>query len=218
MAITILKNLLPTAVILSFLLVAISGCGSTTPSASSLYEDAENGLSKNWKVIRGDSSPERIYANNGSQFCINLPVQWINNGDGTWHNPHEYHLTLLNNSDEFFLHVDVGGTGMEVPHYVLGVKIDTDMGARTLTWDAFYNHENIDAKITYHDDNDATLNFPSPIELVRGFGFSDTTLWEHFEVDIEAYLHQFEPTNSVVRVHTFLATGGNLDNIRLSSH
>ena len=61
------------------------------------------------------------------------------------------------------------------------------------------------------------MAFPSPIELVRGFGYEERTVWAHFSVDLVSYLHRFEPNNVILSVEGFIATGGDLDNIRLSS-
>lgn len=204
-----MKNI---AHLLFFLL--LYGCGKST--TTTLYEDAEEGLSSDWYVVKGEDSPAIISSHNDSQYCVNLPVNWYKVSDKIWRNPHEYHLKL-NNEKEKVLTVDVGGTGMEVPHYVLGVKIRTNYGERTLLWDSFYNHEGLSAKKTTHDKGSATMIFPSPTELVRGWGYADTSLWAQFKVDIEAYLHLFEPDNEIEWVDTFIATGGNLDNIRLSS-
>ena len=189
-------------------------CGRTTGSESSaamIFEDAEDGLSHRWQVIKGDSSPSQIKAYNTSTYCIHLPVSW-HEENGNWYNPHEYHLPL-ETEDAYVLELDVGGTGEEIPHYVVGVKIESDYGERTILWNSWYNHEGMPAKYTQES---ATMVFPSPVELVRGFGYEDTTTWSHFRVDIAKALHTFEPDNHITSVSTFIATGGDLDNIGLS--
>ena len=201
---------------LSLLIVTACAPSSHNTSTFILYEDAEEGLNPQWIVMRGESTPSRIEAYNGSQYCVNLPVSWEKNDQGKWYNPHEYHLPL-NNNQGTILEVDVGGTGQEIPHYVLGVIIDTTYGKRTILWDSWYNHENLDAHFTENANGDASIVFPSPVELVRGYGYESTTKWSHFEVDIEDYLQQFEPHNHLIQIKTFIATGGNLDNIGVSS-
>ncbi len=204
-------------ILLSIMILLSAGCGGSHTENFTLYEDAENGLSQEWQRIKGESSPSIINAHNESRYCVNLPVSWYQDEKGNWHNPHEYHLPL-DQEHANFLELDVGGSGMEIPHYIIGIAISTRYGSRILLWDSFYTHEGLSAKITKHEDGSATLIFPSPIELVRGFGYESTTQWTHFKVDIAAYLHQFEPDNQVTWIDTFIATGGNLDNIGLSSY
>jgi len=193
------------------------GCDSGTEQHSTLYEDAENTLSSDWHTVSGNAYPYRISAYNGSDSCVNLPVTWYKDSHGDWKNPHEYYLTLNNHNSEHILELDVGGTGMVIPHYLLGVTLDTKYGKRTLAWDSFYNHSNITPSYTEHTNNSVTMVFPSPVELVRGFDYEKPTTWLHFKVDIEEYLHQFEPDNVILSIERFIATGGNLDNIKLSS-
>jgi len=194
------------------LLTLFLGCETTKEMNSILYEDAENGLSPDWHTVSGGQYPYIIKAYNGSDYCVNLPVHWTT----PTYNPHEYYLTLNNEEGASILELDVGGTGMVIPHYLLGVTIDTEYGLRTLAWDSFYNHSHIDPSYTEHASGSATMVFPSPIELVRGYNYEETTTWSHFKVDIEAYLRHFEPDNRLLSVKRFIATGGNLDNISLS--
>ncbi len=204
-------------IINSLLLMALFiGCGSNGQAHSVLYENAEDSLSSGWHTVSGDAYPYRIEAHNDSQYCVNLPVSWYQDESGKWQNPHEYYLTL-NNDEDTILELDIGGTGMTIPHYILGVTVDTTYGKRTLAWDSFYNHDHIPASYKESDSGYATMVFPSPVELVRGFDYEETTTWSHFYVDIESYLHQFEPNNVILSVERFVATGGNLDNITLSS-
>lgn len=207
------KKIILTSVILSMFFL---GCGSVKELDSALYEDAENTLSSDWHTVSGDKYPHRIKAHNGSNYCVNLPVAWYKDDNDNWYNPHEYYLTIDNN-EVSILELDIGGTGMTIPHYLLGVTLDTEYGKRTLAWDSFYNHSNINPNYTEHANGSVTMVFPSPVELVRGYGYEETTTWSHFKVDIAAYLHQFEPKNVLLSVERFIATGGNLDNIKFSS-
>ncbi len=201
---------------LSLFMLLLTACGSGETKSFMLYEDAEGGLNPQWIVKRGDTTPTRIVAHNNSQYAIHLPVSWYQDANGNWHNPHEYHLPL-HNEQASYLEVDVGGTGEEVPHYVLGVIIKSSYGKRTLLWDSWYNHQGLKAHMSTNEDGSASMVFPSPIELVRGFGYESTTTWSHFSVNIIAYLQQFEPNNQLIEVETFVATGGDLDNILLAN-
>jgi len=191
------------------------GCGAGDEKKNTtLFEDVENGLSPNWHTVSGNQSPRAIEANNGSTYCVELPVTWSQNeNDGYWNNPNEYRLTL-NSKIAQGLSLDIGGTGKAVPHYVVGVKLNTDFGERTLLWNSWYNHHNLEANYK-NDAGMVTMVFPSPVEMVRGFGFEETDVWSHFDVDLTSYLHQFEPKNEIRGVYEFIATGGILDNISL---
>jgi uncharacterized protein YcfL len=208
-------NLLYKTILLTILpLLLFFGCGDSNSTRDiTIFEDAEYGLSENWHTIKGDSYPSRISAQNGSNYAVHLPVSWYEE-DGLWYNPHEYHLTL-NSSNKNILEVDIGGTGRDIPHYVIGVQISTSYGMRTILWNSWYNHQGYDPKYNY--DN-TTMVFPSPVELVRGFGYEDNSKWSHFSADIEKALHYFEEDNTLLSVDTFVATGGDLDNIGLSSY
>ena len=183
-----------------------------------VYEDAENGLSSNWTIIKGDDSPIRKTPgyNNESQAFVKLPNHWTEDANGKWSNSAEYHLGL-NNTQYTTLSVDLVGDGTLVEHYVLGTKVTTTNGTRYLMWDSFYNHSGIPATRTPYGDGDAYIVFPSPVEMVRGYDYSDVYLSENFTVDLKAALKQFEPDNEILSVDTFIATGGNLDNIKLLS-
>jgi hypothetical protein len=207
MSITNKMILLSTLPLLLFL-----GCGDSTKDIT-IYEDAEEGLSKNWHTIKGNSYPSRVSANNGSNYAVHLPVSW-HKEDGQWYNPHEYHL-ILDNSEQTILEVDIGGTGRDIPHYVIGVEITTTYGVRTILWNSWYNHQGYEPKYNYENK---TMVFPSPVELVRGFGYEDHSKWSHFSADIKKALHYFEEDNDLLSVDTFVATGGDLDNIGLSSY
>lgn len=183
-----------------------------------VYEDAENGLSSNWITIKGNEAPTRTTPGykNGSAAFVKLPNHWTEDENGQWTNSAEYHLTL-NDTQHTTLSVDLAGDGTEIEHYVLGAKITTSLGERTLLWDSFYNHENISAKSTTYDNGKVFMVFPSPVEMVRGYEYSDVFLSENFTVDLKSALKHFEPNNEIISVDTFVATGGNLDNIKLLS-
>ena len=183
-----------------------------------IYEDAENGLA-GWVTTKGDNVAIRKTPGykNQSQAFVKLPNKWYKDENGKWQNNAEYQLSLGSDTEHTILSVDLVGDGTEVEHYVLGVKVTTQAGERYLFWDSFYNHENIPATRTPYGDGNAYIVFPSPVEMVRGYDFSDVYLSENFTVDLKASLKQFEPQNEILSVDTFIATGGQLDNIKLLS-
>jgi hypothetical protein len=184
-----------------------------------LYEDGEDGLSPNWKTILGKYTPERKtpgYKNHSKGF-VKLHTDWVNTQGEFWSNGSEYHLPM-NNEKQKVLSVDIVGDGLEMEHYILGAIVTTQKGERRLQWDSFYNHENKKAEKIIYENGNIFMVFPSPVELVRGHELSDPNLNENFKVNLELALKQFEPDNTILSVDTFVATGGNLDNIKLLSN
>ncbi len=180
-----------------------------------VYEDAENGLNAGWITTKGAGIATRKtpgYKNNSLAF-VKLPNHWTQNAEGRWSNSAEYQLPI-HDTKHTILSIDIVGDGTQVEHYVLGVKTTTSHGIRYLFWDSYYNHEHIPARITRYG-NDAYIVSPSPVELVRGYDYSNPYLSENFTVDLEATLKKFEPNNRIISVDTFIATGGQLDNIKL---
>ena len=187
-------------------------------SKETIYEDAENSINANWVTIKGQFTPQRKtpgFKNNSKAF-VKLQNEWVPLGGELWENKSEYQLPM-NNDTQKILSIDVVGDGEQMQHYTLGVKVTTEKGERTIQWDSFYNHENLEAKREVYPNGEILITFPSPVELVRGYEFSDPNLNNHFQVDIEKALRKFEPNNRIVSVDTFVATGGNLDNIKLLS-
>ena len=179
-----------------------------------IYEDAENGIGDWWRAS-GQHTPTSGTLANGNSY-VKLGTDWLQTGADSWINRAEYHL-LIENYEDTILSVDIVGDGIPMHHYILGVDVRTSYGNRRLMWDSFYNHEGMPAE-RFNDANGlVSMIFPSPVELVRGYDFSDVNLQETFRVDLEAALRQFEPNNEILSIVTFFATGGNLDNIRLSN-
>ncbi len=181
-----------------------------------VYEDAENGLSAGWRTIVGNTPPERHTPGYNSGAFVKLRTHWRRLDNGNWINEAEYHLPMYNASQKI-LSVDIGGDGNNMPHYVLGVKAKTKKGYRTILWDSWYTHEGMSPKMVDLPDGSKRMIFPSPVEQVRGFGYADVNLWENFTIDVENQLQLLEPDNEIVSIEYFIATGGNLDNIKLKS-
>jgi len=192
-------------------------------SAGTLYEDAEDTISKNWRVISGDYTPIRVKGGfNKSKGALVLPPEWIDN----YTNLAEYHLDM-NNSKEKILEVDMGGlSNYRLPnlvdrgyiqHYSIGVYVDTFYGKRALLWDSFFTHGGVEPFTTDH----FWLNYPSPVEHVRGYeevGGLPIDKWVHFRVNVDSELQKLEPNNRILTIETFFATGGFLDNLKLSAY
>ena len=197
---------------------------SPQPVVSILYENAEENLS-NWQHISGDFAP--LHANRGfeSNGSLVLVTQWTN--EGTL-NLSEYHLDM-NNSTQKVLEMDIGGVfDYLLPnkdpelvgymsHFSIGVFVHTKEGTRRMLWDSFLNHGNVDAYRKDYGNGNIWMYFPSPVEHVRGW-YEDIHTWQHFKVNIERELRILEPNNKIIKIDYFIATGGFIDNLKLSSH
>ncbi len=182
-----------------------------------VYEDAENGISSNWFTVLGQYDPQlKGPGADESKGFIKLRTDWISLGNDLWENKSEYHLPM-NNQEQTILSIDLTSDGLPIQHYTLGAKVTTANGSRIIQWDSFYNHEEMPAERFVADNGGILIVLPSPVEMVRGYGFAPIDLENNFRVDFNAALKQFEPNNEIISIDTFIATGGNLDNIKLLS-
>ncbi len=196
------------------------------PEVPTVLEDAEGGtLNPNWQTVLGNQ-PSYIYPTPdipGAPEGTGVLVQHANGGATIY----RYHLPV-NNTSQRVLSMDMGGLPTHllynhpeshrgfIPHYGVGVIVETKLGRRIMTWDSWYTHQGYPPR--KHDNgHNIFLNYPSPVEMVRGYGYSSTSLWNHFEVNIDDELHRLEPNNEIIKIIIFHTTGGYLDNITLSA-
>jgi hypothetical protein len=102
-----------------------------------------------------------------------------------------------------------------MPHYSVGVIVETKLGQRSMEWNSWYTHQGYQPR---KDDNghNIFLKYPSPVEMVRGW-YAPINRWTHLEVNLETELQRLEPNNRIYKIIQFFTTGGFLDNITLSS-
>jgi hypothetical protein len=171
-----------------------------TPVVSTVYEDANGTISPNWIHISGPYPP--VYYNG----VVRLRAKW---GAGVI-NSSEYTLPFNPiNTTQKVLELDVGGVGRWTPHFNIGVIVQTSNGTRRMLWDSYLNHYNVSA-----NKQGEVLSFPTYVELQQNNHLMRT----HFRVNVDKYLKILEPNNKVISISAFFATGGDLDNIKLSSH
>ncbi len=186
-----------------------------------IYEDAENNISSNWIQILGNYKPLRVSGGFKSKGALVLTPEWIDD----YSNIAEYHLDM-NNTTHKILEMDMGGLkDYRLPnlpnfgyiqHYSVGVYVNTSNGKRAMLWDSFFNHGHVEPF-----KKGKWLSYPSPVEHVRGYkevGGLDIDKWVHFRVDVEKELQKLEPNNKIISIDTFFATGGFLDNLKLSKY
>jgi len=167
---------------------------------STVYEKARGSISPNWIHILGPYPP--VYFSG----VVRLRAKWINHSTNT----SEYSLPFnVPNTTQNVLELDVGGVGRRTPHFSIGVIVQTEEGERKMLWNSYMNHYDVNA-----NKQGRLLIYPTYIELQRRTSKSR----KHFRVNLDKYLKILEPNNKIVSVTSFYATGGDLDNIKLSSH
>jgi len=182
---------------------------------STMYEDAEDGQSAEWRIIQDPGKYAEIRYTapsfNGSNACLDFEAT-----GGAVQNIYALPVT---NAAQRVLEVEVGGfKDIKKAHFLLGARVKTLLGERTMYWDSWNNHEGYAArKEVEEDSNNVFLIYPSPIEHVRGWGYAPEDQVETFRVDFDAALKQLEPDNRILNIRTFITGGGYLDNIRFSS-
>ena len=165
---------------------------------STVYESANGAISPNWHHISGPTAP---YYQSGR---VNLKPTWINN----FTNTSEYRLVFPQpNTTQKVLELDAGGVRWQ-PHFFIGVVVETTDGPRKMIWDPFFNHEGTEAF-----KSGQYLSYPLYVDIQR-----QSTVKQHVRVDVEKYLRILEPDNKIVNISAFMASGGDLDEIKLSSH
>lgn len=170
---------------------------TSQPVVSTVYEAASGSISPDWIHISGPTAP---YYNQGK---VSLRPTWISNT-----NTSEYRLAFPEvNTIQKVLELDAGGLRW-LPHFNVGVIVQTLNGTRKMFWDPFFNHQNVNA---FKSGN--VLSYPLYVDIQRR---AATKL--HVRLDVEKYLRILEPNNKVVSISSFTATGGDLDEIKLSSH
>lgn len=165
---------------------------------STVYESATGSISPNWVHISGPTAP---YYYEG---MVNLKPNWISN----YTNTSEFRLVFPQaNTTQKVLELDAGGVRWQ-PHFYIGVVLQTTDGPRKMIWDPFFNHED-----TAAFKSGQYLSYPLYVDIQR-----QSTTKHHVRVDVEKYLRILEPNNKVVSISAFMASGGDLDEIKLSSH
>jgi len=170
------------------------------PVISTIYEAANGSISADWLHVSGPYPP--VYYNG----VVRLRAKWINGHTNT----SEYFLPFNPpNTTQNVMELDVGGAGRYTPHFSVGVIVQTTNGERIMYWDSFLNHYSVNA-----NKQGNVLAYPTYVELQRGTAHAR----KHFRVNVDKYLKILEPNNKIISIKKFFATGGDLDNIKLSSH
>jgi len=181
-----------------------------------LLENAEHGLSAKWKKVLGIYQPKLQNGGFQSAHCVKLTPQWKHIQGNDWENSSEFRLDLDHRSTHKVMEMDLGGVGVKMPHYFIGAQVITTKGERSMIWDSYFKHQNLEPFRTDYGNGNIELAYPSPVEQVRGWGFASVNLWNHFKVNLEKSLQILEPENHILYIQNLKFSGGFLDNITLS--
>jgi len=215
-----------------FAILNFTSCGSDSvqeenyysfADSDSIYETAEDGSVDNWSVFAGHPIENIKIGANGSNRSIFVRENWLRNEDGSYAtneygfpiNDAHYELSIDNNY-QFILEFDKMKKEAKTMHcFTLGVKLETEYGERHILFDPFYDKEGMEANTQWIMDGSVKeLIFPLSMDYVN-IG----NVWKHLRLDLNDYLHQFEPDNNINTITAFYFQGGDdyLDNIRLVS-
>ncbi len=167
---------------------------------ASVYENAEDGLTKGWKVYDNTPSGAKIqnsYDYDKNDYVINFIGSGTKNGyilGGVNRSPDAW-----NNSKEKVIEWSMNYTKA----YYFYVSLNTKQGDRYILYSA--NNKDAGKKGKY-----------------ICYGLGSNTInghWNNITRDLELDLKRFEPRNSIISVNGFLVRGsGKLDNISLVSN
>jgi len=180
---------------------------------STLYEDAEDGLNPNWIHISGKYEKTRVSPGFESSGAIRFKAYWLQR----IYNPTEFHLPLNINKREKVLEIDM--RAKDNPHFNFGLLVETKEGKRIVIWDSFFNHNGANRTvIPPHikvSNGNVILNNPAP----NDYHYSGSRLtFRHYKINVEKVIRNLEPNNELISIDYFVTTGGEYDNIKLSSH
>lgn len=226
-----MKKIFNMYISLFIILLTFTSCGSDNNASmfpytfnkdDTIYEDAEDGKIGRWQVIQGHPVENVADGANGSARSILLRENWLRDGKGEFQlnengfpiNDAHYELPL-NNDTQFIIEFDKKKKESEEQFcFTVGIKLETQLGERLLSFNPFYAREGMQADTQILDDNVLEFVFPLSMDYVDIGG-----VWKHLRFDLVKYLHQFEPDNEILLVTAFYFQGGDdyLDNIRLVS-
>jgi hypothetical protein len=190
-----------------------------------IYEDAEDGTIDRWEELneRGIPIQNVEIGANGSNRSIFLRDNWRRDNDGNYIkdengfpiNDAHYELPIHNNH-QFILEFDKMKKEADITYcFTIGVKLDTKDGERHISFNPFYDKEDMEANAQWILDGSVKeLVFPLSMDYV-----DITNVWEHLRFDLVDYLNILDPGNEIIEVTAFYFQGGDdyLDNIQFSS-
>ena len=188
---------------------------SNLAPTTTLYEDAENGTNPNWVHVSGQYPLSRITPGFNSIGAIRFRAYWTQGGT---YNPTEFKLPLNGgNTTEKVLEIDMRARSN--PHFNFSLLVQTKDGRRLVVWDSFYNHNGVGRTVIEpfisHSNGNTILNNPAPDDYHY---FGNRNVFRHYKINVEKTIRHLEPDNELISIDAFIVTGGEYDNIKLSSH
>jgi peptidoglycan/xylan/chitin deacetylase (PgdA/CDA1 family) len=160
-----------------------------------VYEDAEDGQKNRWEIV--DNSSADASVSNLFDSEVNSKVIKLQSSDSY---ANQYKLkSIISNHENLNLKWDMQTT----EGFIIDVVVMTDFGERTLRFtDDAPENKGVDGDIIFH-----------------GLGyFTSNGGWHTYSRNLQQDLIEFEPTNKIVSVETFLIRANcKLDNLELFS-
>jgi len=187
---------------------------------TTLFEDAEEGIDPRWNHYSGQF-PLRVLnvGANGSQHSIRANIDMT----ADRHNRSGYYFPFGTPDKKLkFLNLDVRiGMSSHVGDFTVFIK--TKNGKRRIIWAVYLNHPGNDfsgnAKFTppFHASNGYVLMNPAPSDYYLIARNEHSSRFTNYKINIEKTLRILEPDNELITITGFTTSGGDFDNISLSS-
>ena len=184
------------------------------PIEKKVYMTAEEGIDPAWVHYSGKYEIQHITPGaNNSKGAIRLRAYWENGS-----NPSGYYFPLTPVLPKGKV-LELDMRAKLTPHSNFGVVIETKRGTRRVIWDTSLNQQEESNNTTiepFHSLNGYVLNNPLPSDY--HLGVESTKEWIHFKINVEKVLQYLEPENELIKIRLFTSTGGEYDNIAVSTH
>ena len=187
---------------------------------STLFEDAEEGIDPRWNHYAGQFPLRRLNVGaQGSEHSIRANIDM----SADRHNLSGYYFPFGETDKKLkFLNLDVRiGMSSHVGDFTVFIK--TKNGNRRIIWAVYLNHPGNDfsgnAEFTppFHSSNGYVLMNPAPSDYYLIARNEHSSRFTNYKINVEKTLRILEPDNELLSITGFTTSGGDFDNITLSS-
>ena len=187
---------------------------------TTLFEDAEEGIEPRWNHYAGQFPLRRLDVGaQDSEHSIRASIDM----SADRHNLSGYYFPFGNSDKKLkFLNLDVRiGMSSHVGDFTVFIK--TKNGNRRIIWAVYLNHPGNDfsgnATFTppFHSSNGYVLMNPAPSDYYLIARNEHSSRFTNYKINVEKTLRILEPDNELLSITGFTTSGGDFDNIVLSS-
>jgi len=181
-----------------------------------LFEDAEDGANPNWNHYAGDR-PLKILNVGADESQHSIRIQ------RDTHHLAGFYLPFGEPDKKLkFLNLDVRiGMSSHVGDFTVIIK--TKNGNRRVIWAVYLNHPGNDfsgnaiPRAPFHVSNGYALMNPAPSDYYLVARNEHSSRFTNYKINVEKTLRILEPDNELISIIGFTTSGGDFDNIALSS-